>query len=90
MPELADDGYDWRAVEARLAPPPVRRPPTTRRGSMVLSATLLAVGEALDPKPREPIVEESPDPGLDPSLPVIVHLVRGQPRLSYALIRDAG
>jgi hypothetical protein len=53
----------------------------------MLAASLLAVGELLDPEEPEPVVEESPDPGLDPSLPVVVHLVRGAPRLSYAVVR---
>lgn len=88
MSEL-DDLYDWAEVDALVATFPPRR--TTRRGSLVLTAALLAVGDVLDPRQeRDVIVEESPDPGLDESLPVIVHLVRGQPSLAYALVRDAG
>lgn len=83
-----DELYDWAEVDARTGPRPRTRPATTRRGSVALTAALLAVGDVLlAERRREPVVEESPDPGLDPALPVIVHLVPGWPSRSSAVVR---
>ena len=89
---MSVDRYDWSAFEARLAPPPQTRP-RTRRGvpAAVLTAALWAVDDVvLGEQRRDPVVEETEDPGLDPRQRVVVHLVPGEPRRSYALIRDAG
>ena len=90
MSEL-DDLYDWAEVDVRSSSRRPSRPRTTRRGSAILAAALWAVDDVvMGEKRREPVVEESPDPGLDPTLPVVVHLVRGQPSLSSAVVRAAG
>lgn len=89
---MSVDAYDWEAFEATLAPPPLRRRPT-RGGApaAVLAAALWAVDDVvLGEKRRDPVVEEVELPGPDPTQRVVVHLVPGQPELSYALIRDAG
>jgi hypothetical protein len=81
------DLYDWSVFDR---PPPVPRR-TTRRGSLALSAALWSVGDVLlGERPRDPVVEELPVPTPDPTQRVVVHLVWGEPRLSYARIRDAG
>lgn len=79
-----DDLYDWSAFEPR----PRRELRTTRRGALPLAAALWTVGDVvLGEQRRDPVVEEVPMPSPDPAQRVIVHLVWGEPRLSYALIR---
>ena len=86
---MSVDAYDWDAFEASLAPPPLTRRPT-RGGApaAILAAALWAVDDVvLGEKRRDPVVEEVQDPGLDPNQRVVVHLVPGQPSLSWAVIR---
>jgi hypothetical protein len=86
------DPYDWDEFERRTSP----RPPVRGRAGVpaaMLAAALWAVDDVvLGEKRREPVVEEIPMPGPDLSQPVVVHLVWGAPRLSYAVVRnlDAG
>ena len=85
----AVDPYDWDEFEAHTAvtPPAPRR---TRAGApaAVLAAALWAIDDVvLGERARTPIVEEAEIPGPDPSQRVVVHLVPGDPRASYALIR---
>jgi hypothetical protein len=80
----ADDLYDWSGFE----PSPPRKLRTTRRGALPLAAALWAVGDVLVPEKRiDPMVEEVPMPTPDPNQRVVVHLVWGEPRLSYVVIR---
>ena len=80
---VLDDDY-WAALEPR----PRRDVRTTRRGSLPLAAALWAVNDVvLGERRRDPVVEEVPMPTPDPTQRVVVHLVWGEPRLSYALIR---
>ena len=84
MSELADDLYDWSAFEV----PPPRTLRTTRRGAVPLAAALWAVNDVvLGEQRRDPVVEEVPMPTPDPNQRVVVHLVWGEPRLSYGIIR---
>ena len=87
---MSVDAYDWAAFEATLAPPPLRRRPT-RGGApaAVLAAALWAVDDVvLGERRRDPVVEEAEIPGPDPTQRVVVHLVPGQHRRSWVLIRD--
>lgn len=85
----AVDPYDWDAFEANVA----ARPATRRRSrggapAAVLAAALRAVDDvALGERSRTPIVEEAEIPGPDPSQRVVVHVVPGDPHLSWALVR---
>jgi hypothetical protein len=86
VPELGDvdELYDWSAFETR--PPRVLR--TTRRGAVPLAAALWAVGDVVLGERRvDPVVEEVPMPTPDPNQRVVVHLVWGEPRLGYAVLR---
>ena len=86
---MSVDAYDWAAFEAALAPPPLRRRPT-RGGApaAVLAAALWAIDDVvLGERNREPVVEEAEIPGPDPAQRVVVHLIPGQPALSWAVIR---
>jgi hypothetical protein len=80
-----DDLYDWSAFDPPTPPTPRR---TTRRGSLALSAALWAVDDIVTgEKRRDPVVEEVPMPTPDLTQRVVVHLVWGEPKLSYARIR---
>ena len=86
---MSVDAYDWDVFEATLAPPPMRRR-VTRGGApaAVLAAALCAIDDVvLGERSREPVVEEAEIPGPDPTQRVVVHLVPGQPSLSWAVIR---
>lgn len=86
---MSVDAYDWDVFEATLAPPPMRRR-VTRGGApaAVLAAALWAIDDVvLGERSREPVVEEAEIPGPDPTQRVVVHLVPGQPSLSWAVIR---
>ena len=86
----AVDPYDWDAFEANVAPRPVaRRPSRGGAPAAVLAAALWAIDDVvIGERSRAPIVEEAEIPGPDPFARVVVHLVPGQPSLSYALIRQ--
>lgn len=80
--------YDWDAFERRVAPVA----PARGRGGVgaaMLAAALWAVDDVVTgEKQREPVVEEVPMPVPDPSDRVIVHLVPGDPRASWARVID--
>ena len=80
------DDYDWSEVDARSA----RRAPTRGRGgapAVIFAAALWAVDDiVLGERRREPVVEEIDVPGPDLSQRVVVHLVRGDPRRSWARV----
>ena len=83
MSEL-DELYDWSGFDEL----PRRELRTTRRGALPLAAALWAVNDVvLGERPRDPVVEEVPMPAPDPTQRVVVHLVWGEPKLSYALVR---
>lgn len=85
MPDVGDE-YDWTEVDSRSAH---RAPPRGRGGvpAAILAAALWAIDDVvLGEKPREPVVEEAEVPGHDPSARVVVHLVRGEPRASWARV----
>lgn len=81
-----DDDYDWDAFERRSAP----RPPVRGRGGVgaaVLAAALWAVDDVvMGEKLRTPVIEEAEIPGPDPLDRVVVHLVPGSPRASWARV----
>ncbi|MEN3272121.1 MAG: hypothetical protein V7636_882 [Actinomycetota bacterium] len=80
-----DDLYDWSAFDAA----PRREVRTTRRGAVPLAAALWAVSDVVLGERRvDPVVEEVPMPTPDPDQRVVVHLVWGEPRLSYAILRS--
>jgi hypothetical protein len=80
-----DDLYDWSAFET----PPRREVRTTRRGAVPLAAALWAVSDVvLGERRADPVVEEVPMPTPDPNQRVVVHLVWGEPALSYAIVRS--
>lgn len=87
---MSVDAYDWDDSEARLAPRPVTRRPS--RGGVpaaVLAAALWAVDDVvLGERRRDPVVEEVEIPGPDPTQRVVVHLVRGDPSASWAVVRE--
>ena len=89
---MSVDPYDWAAFEASLAPPPLTRR-RTRGGApaAVLAAALWAVDDVvLGERRRDPVVEEVEIPGPDPTQRMVLHLVPGEPRRSYVLIREPG
>lgn len=80
-----DELYDWSAFE----PPPRREVRTTRRGALPLAAALWAVSDVvLGERGADPVVEEMPMATPDPNQRVVVHLVWGEPKLSYVVIRS--
>ena len=80
-----DELYDWSAFET----PPRRRVRTTRRGALPLAAALWAVSDVvLGERSTDPVVEEVPMPTPDPNQRVVVHLVWGEPKLSYVVVRS--
>ena len=84
-PTDTEDLYDWSGFEPR-EPRVVR---TTRRGAVPLAATLWAVSDVVLAERRlDPLVEEVPMPTADPNQRVVVHLVWGEPKLSYAIVRS--
>lgn len=79
-----DELYDWSGFDPR-APRQLR---TTRRGAVPLAAALWAISDVVLAERRvDPVVEEVPMPTPDPNQRVVVHLVWGEPRLSYAIVR---
>ena len=85
------DEYDWDAFDAHVATRPVtRRPSRGGAPAAVLAAALWAVDDVvLGEKRRDPLVEEAEIPGPDPSQRVVVHLVPGDPRASWAFVRHS-
>jgi hypothetical protein len=83
-----DELYDWASFDRSTTKPPAVR----GRGGVpaaVLAAALWAVDDVvLGERPREPVVEEMDVPGVDPNQRVVVHLVPGDPRRSWALVRE--
>lgn len=81
-----DDLYDWEPFERRTAP----RPPVRGRGGLAasaLAAALWAIDDVvMGAKQRTPVVEEAAIPTPDPLDRVVVHLVRGDPRSSWARV----
>ena len=80
-----DAVYDWTEFDRRTAP--ARTSPRGRGGvaAAVLAAALWAVDDVvMGEKPRTPVIEESEVPAPDPRDAVIVHLVWGSPRSSWA------
>lgn len=88
MPDLGEE-YDWTEVDSRSASRSSTpgRPSRRGTGAVVLAAALWAIDDiALGEKKREPVVEEAEVPGPDPSARVVVHLVPGKPRASWARV----
>lgn len=87
---MSVDAYDWDEFEAALAPAPIRRRPT-RGGApaAVLAAALWAVDDVvLGEQRRDPVVEEAEIPRADPTQRVVVHLIPGQHRRSWVVVRS--
>jgi hypothetical protein len=84
-----EDVYDDDTLR-RLDPPaasPVR--PTTGRhrlASAALVGVLWGAADALEDRPREPVVEEAPDPGREPVRGGYVHLVHGWPEATRVVL----
>lgn len=58
-------------------------------GAAVLAAALWAIDDVvIGEKQRTPLIEEMDVPGVDPDARVVVHLVRGAPSHSIALVRE--
>jgi hypothetical protein len=85
----AEAVYDWDEVDRRTAAAVARRP--GGRGGVaaaVLAAALWAVDDVvLGERPRSPVIEEAEIPGPDPRDRVVVHLVPGDARASWARVR---
>ena len=82
--------YDWeefdRRAEAHRAPTPRGRGGV---GAAVLAAALWAVDDVvMGEKQRTPVIEEAALPTPDPNDRVVVFLVPGDPRSSWARVRD--
>jgi hypothetical protein len=81
--------YDWDEFERRLTPPITRVRGRGGAPAAILAAALWAVEDVvLGERSREPVVEEMPVPRPDPDAPVVVHLVPGEPRASWARVID--
>lgn len=57
-----------------------------RLASAALVGALWGAADALEDRPREPVVEESPDPGRGPVRGVWVHLVPGWPEATRVFL----
>ena len=79
--------YDWAEFDRRTAL--VRTSSRGRRGvgAAVLAAALWAVDDVvMGEKRRTPVIEEGEVPAPDPRDRVVVHLVWGSPRSSWARV----